>query len=238
MEKGELKIYYEKYLKETKELSERTVGHYCDALNTISRLLIDDNKIESSIYDIESVDELKDLINHVSKNQEYIGLNKRGNNMYSAGLNHFYKFVSGEKFRDLSSKIDILDIPVKKNKSKIVISKLADRSSIIRNQIIEASGHKCEYDNSHISFIQEKNKQQYVEAHHIIPLKYQDKFENSLDVYANVISLCPNCHRRIHYGLNSDVKTMLYKIYTERVTRYKNSGINISINDVCELILK
>lgn len=217
MEKGELKTYYEKYLKETKELSERTVDHYCDALNKISKLLINDNQIESSIYDIESVDELKKLIDHISKNQEYIGLNKRGNNMYSAGLNHFYKFVSGEKFRGLSSKIDILDIPVKNNKKRVVINELVDRSNIIRNQIIEASGHQCEYDNSHITFIQEKNKQQYVEAHHIIPLKYQDKFENSLDVYANVISLCPNCHRRIHYGLNSDVKNMLHKIYSERI---------------------
>lgn len=238
MEKDELKIYYEKYLKETKELSERTVGHYCDALNKISKLLKDDKKIENSIYDIESVDELKELINHVSKNQEYIGLNKRGNNMYSAGLNHFYKFVSGEKFKDLSARIDILDVPVKKTEKRVMMSKLVDRSNIIRNQVIEASGHQCEYDNSHISFIQEKNKLQYVEAHHIIPLKFQDKFENSLDVYANVISLCPNCHRRIHYGLNNDVKNMLFKIYDGRITRYKNSGINISINDIYRLLLK
>lgn len=238
MEKGELKKYYEKYLKENRELSITTVKHYGDALNTISKLLKKENKIADSIYDIESVDELEELISYISNNEEYKGLNKRGNNMYSAGLKHFFKFVNGEKFKENLFDISILDIPVERKNKKIVLKESVDRSNIIRNHVIECSDHKCEYDNSHISFIQEKNRQQYVEAHHIIPLKYQYKFENSLDVYANVISLCPNCHRRIHYGLNNDIKNMLYKIYTKRVMRYKNSGINITIDDICRLLLK
>ena len=237
MEKDELKKYYEKYLQETKELSVRTVKHYSDALNTISRILKSDNKIVDSIYDVESIEELEGLIKYISKNNEYIGLNKRGNGMYSAGLNHFFQFVKGEKFKDNAFKINMLDMPVMRKSSKIITKELPDRSNIIRNQIIEASEHKCEYDNLHFSFIQEKDNKQYVEAHHIIPLKYQDKFENSLDVYANVIALCPNCHRKIHYGLKTEVNDMLNKIYIERIERYENSGIKIGINDLHNLLV-
>ena len=47
-----------------------------------------------------------------------------------------------------------------------------------------------------------------MEAHHLIPLRMQHDFENSLDVVGNIVSICPNCHRLIHYGRDKDKKVL------------------------------
>jgi|TARA_R100000501_G_scaffold13654_5_gene25019 hypothetical protein len=48
----------------------------------------------------------------------------------------------------------------------------------------------------------------YLETHHIIPL-----FEGGPDELANVAALCPNDHRKAHYGLNRDkIRDYLIKI--------------------------
>ena len=40
----------------------------------------------------------------------------------------------------------------------------------------------------------------YVEAHHLIPISEGKRFGYSIDIAANICSLCPNCHRSIHLG--------------------------------------
>ncbi len=56
---------------------------------------------------------------------------------------------------------------------------------------------------NHKIFIAERTQQQYMEVHHIISMHLQNKFLCSLDVYANVICLCPICHRLRNYVLKS-----------------------------------
>jgi len=37
-----------------------------------------------------------------------------------------------------------------------------------------------------------------MEGHHLIPMEYQDRIPHqTLDAQANIISLCPTCHRRV-----------------------------------------
>lgn len=44
-------------------------------------------------------------------------------------------------------------------------------------------------------FLNKLTNEPYLECHHIIPLS-----EGGLDVIENVIALCPNCHKKRHYG--------------------------------------
>ncbi|MBM7701086.1 HNH endonuclease [Kurthia huakuii] len=60
----------------------------------------------------------------------------------------------------------------------------------------ENSDYKCEYDDSHESFIAEGGNM-YVETHYLIPMYAQDLFENTLDFADNIITLCPDCHMRL-----------------------------------------
>ena len=45
----------------------------------------------------------------------------------------------------------------------------------------------------------------------LIPMKKQQTFSTSLDVYANVVCLCPVCHRLLHYGLDDNKKIYLIR---------------------------
>ncbi len=97
------------------------------------------------------------------------------------------------------------------------------------------SGYKCDVDIEHGSFIA-KNGKQYMEAHHLIPMSAQEYFENSLDVAANIVSLCPVCHRKLHYG--KDIEIELNQLFYYRNNLLKQSGIEISFDELKKLYKK
>ena len=71
----------------------------------------------------------------------------------------------------------------------------------------------------------------YFEGHHIIPLARQIDFTYSLDCYANIIILCPTCHRLFHFGRKSDKEDLLAEVYDKRSDRYEHAGILLTIDD-------
>lgn len=78
----------------------------------------------------------------------------------------------------------------------------------------------------------------YMEEHHIIHLAVQQSFNHSLDVYANLICLCPICHRKIHLGLKEERKDMLKEIYEQREERFEKSGLTLTENEFVGLGLR
>jgi len=97
---------------------------------------------------------------------------------------------------------------------------------------IKTAKHQCQFDEKHESFISGSSGKPFVEVHHLIPISRSEDFENSLDVSANLVVLCPNCHRAIHYG-DTDIKIKLInKFFNERVSSLNDSGINIKIEEL------
>lgn len=88
----------------------------------------------------------------------------------------------------------------------------------------------CEADKDHLSFIRKNSDKPYTEPHHLIPLAFQDRFEVSLDVEENIVSLCSNCHNEIHYGADAD--KLIEKLFAERCSDLKRAGIDIFLQDV------
>ena len=88
--------------------------------------------------------------------------------------------------------------------------------------------YMCEMDQNHTTFTSAATGQQYMEGHHAIPIKCQNEFKVSLDVYANIVCLCPICHRLLHYGMDSEKRIVLYKVYNGRADRLAKSGIKLS----------
>lgn len=111
------------------------------------------------------------------------------------------------------------------------ISKFKRNIKIAREAITVAK-YQCEINKDHETFLT-RNSHPYMEAHHLIPLSMQDKFDYSLDVAANIICLCPTCHRMIHYSSNS--KILIKKLYEDRKENLKLSGIEISLNDLMNI---
>lgn len=117
---------------------------------------------------------------------------------------------------------------ISKYKRKVWISK----------KVLKDSNYLCQYDSAHLSFISNKTNNQYVEAHHLIPVSEYYNFSYSLDVYENIVSLCPNCHKLIHHGKLVDKKRLLRKFYLERKDiLLSNRCINLKYRDLLKMYL-
>lgn len=89
----------------------------------------------------------------------------------------------------------------------------------------------CAIDENHKTFIK-KNGARYMEVHHLIPLEWQSEFLYKLDTRANLVPLCPVCHKLIHYGRREDVNPILTRLYEERKELLKESGLEISLEEL------
>ena len=69
-----------------------------------------------------------------------------------------------------------------------------------------------------------------MEPHHLIPMSFSDRFENSLDNEANIVSLCSNCHNEIHYG--KDAYKLIEKLYNQRKNVLSQAGIEITLEEL------
>ena len=229
-----LKEYYGRYLREIRGLSESSVRHYYDALNNISRRLVAKQLVNRDIYEITNTEYLMNVREILFADPEFVQLNERGNSMYSAGLNNYLRFASGDDFLQCSDYIEKMDIPVKPEDPIIIEHTVWRRSDVLRNQVLAGADYKCEINGAHETFIAEKTKKPYMESHHAIPMRLQPRFENSLDIYANIVCLCPICHRRVHYGLQDEKNVLIQRIYHNRADRLARSGIKLSQQEFIE----
>ncbi|MBQ2434445.1 MAG: hypothetical protein II266_08430, partial [Clostridia bacterium] len=78
------------------------------------------------------------------------------------------------------------------------------------------AGYLCEQDPTHMTFIARSTGRAYMEGHHLLPLKHQSQFDCSIDIYANVVCLCPICHRLLHFGQDSDRRYAAEKLFEKR----------------------
>lgn len=109
------------------------------------------------------------------------------------------------------------------------------RDSRIAKTVLKNINYKCEVDAKHMTFIM-INENQYSEAHHFIPMKFQSQYEEfNLDRVENIVSLCPICHNAIHYGNAQEKTTRLLKLL-ENEERKAFIERNFNINDPFEFI--
>lgn len=228
--------YYIKYLRDVRKVSESSINHYTGAIKLISKLLIENHKVENSVYEIKDIGDLEIIKDYLYYEPQFIDLDERGHRMYSAALNNYLKFARGEEFSEIKDKVILLDGEIPVGEKETISSVRWKRSSIIKKQVIEMADYLCEMDKEHKTFISEKTKHSYMEGHHAIPMLLQEKFDSSLDIYANVVCLCPICHRLLHYGIKSEKQNFLSKIYAERGNSLANSGIRLSRDEFLELI--
>ncbi len=235
---SQLRLYFQHYIEDVRKLKSSTALHYIDALNNISRRLKEAGFVEEDIYEIRDLDSLNKVKEFLLNDNDFVAMNKRGNSMYSAGINNYIKFAEGADFQRVITNAEVMDIPIPRTKETVNKTSRWERSNIIRAQVIEMAEHKCELNAGHETFIARTDKKPYMEGHHVIPMRHQQDFINSLDVYANVLCLCPTCHRLLHHGFDSDRKRVLDYIYGVRQHRLDASGINVSRNDFLSLAMK
>ncbi|MDD3138858.1 MAG: hypothetical protein PHX08_07800 [Lachnospiraceae bacterium] len=109
------------------------------------------------------------------------------------------------------------------------------RSSITRSAAIETANFTCEVCGAKTTFT-DKNGNQYFEAHYLIPLEQRElTLDYSTDVQADAICLCPNCHKKIHYGADKDREEMVVDLYYKRKQLLSEAGINVSLAQLLKM---
>jgi len=116
-------------------------------------------------------------------------------------------------------------LPIPSRSSNDAFRTAFQRDATVAAEAIKRADFKCELDPSHKTFISNAKGFPYVEAHHLIPISQQGFFAVSLDVTANIIALCPMCHRLLHHGKASDKNKHLVKLHTLRKDRLTEKEI-------------
>ncbi|WP_460457346.1 HNH endonuclease [Arenimonas alkanexedens] len=76
-----------------------------------------------------------------------------------------------------------------------VVSKAFRRNQDVVAEVLERAAGVCEACHSPAPFVRAKDGTPYLEVHHNVMLA-----EGGLDTVDNALALCPNCHRRRHFG--------------------------------------
>lgn len=230
-----LQELFKQYIR-LKDLSERTVEHYVTGINSINVILTKYGFPIKDIFETKTVGDLEAIKQFLLSNAEFQEKNRIGHNMYSVSFRHFCEFVCGDD-EFFSQNIQQMDIV--SEKPTIVTNTITTyrRNQIIVNQSLEGAGYCCEHNAEHQTFIAKSTNHAYMEGHHLIPMKYQDNFNCSIDVYANIVCLCPICHKLLHFGQEKDKIYVAEGLYEKRQSRLIQSGIDLSKKDFFNLVI-
>ena len=91
----------------------------------------------------------------------------------------------------------------------------------------------CEIDPTHNTFIRRSTNKPYTEPHHLVPISNYNKFDVSLDIEENIVSLCSNCHNQIHYG--KDAALLIRQLYKKRKHKLESVGIFIDEENLLKM---
>ncbi|OED30395.1 HNH endonuclease signature motif containing protein [Methanosphaera sp. WGK6] len=136
-------------------------------------------------------------------------------------------FLKEETYENMFFKTDFQYVSTKSLKKHT-------RNYNLSVSVLEKSRYNCFFDKNHITF-PSKSRPNYVEAHHIIPLARENSFQSvKLDCKENIIPLCPNCHRKIHYAKMKSKENMLEHMLDHLLKFEKFKKLNLDINDLKE----
>lgn len=164
------------------------------------------------------IDDLYYLLNKYKTLTELVG----------DSLIDIYDTIDDEHFQAEIQNINKQLIPAgpipRKNKTNSAASSKWSRSAQMSADALINADYTCEINPNHTTFLSPNGKQ-FMEAHHLIPMEFQDEFEVSIDVPENIISLCPNCHRAFHNSNYNYKIDLISSIYEKRDKVLKNRGI-------------
>lgn len=175
-----------------------------------------------SAADAKVIERLKKLLNKITKGESLVDDSDEEVFQESVAIRNPVKLNPGKIKRP--------------NKVKSSSGEKYARNPGISKAALEEKKFLCEIDAKHLTFTSPVSKQNFVEAHHLIPMEHQGDFKYSIDIPENIIALCPNCHRKIHYGIKNDVERMLSKLFNSKMRNMlKTRGIEMSMSKLKKL---
>lgn len=107
-----------------------------------------------------------------------------------------------------------------------------------KTAIINAN-YLCEVDGNHSTFLNTNNKP-YMEGHHLIPCTVKNAnfiweiYQKNIDCVENIVSLCPNCHREIHFANKETKVEIITKLFDKFKSKLEKINIHITLNELLD----
>lgn len=136
------------------------------------------------------------------------------------------------------------DIQNSVNKSLSIVNgnqgkSIAKDSRISKAALVEAN-YTCIIDLIHKTFIT-KRQIPYMEGHHLIPCTvanseyFYQKYKKNIDCLENIVCICPNCHREVHYGEWNSKSKKIKIMFEKQQEKLKKVGILITEEELLDL---
>lgn len=185
------------------------------------------NFLESSENNLFLHDSVNDIQTHQT-NQPFISIATEDSNID-------YSSITVEDCNEHDKRIIDYSLKHPLNSRPATDSKIA-------KVILEINNYTCQYakytGEKHASFLA-KNGKPYVEAHHLIPMKAaRDFFPKNLDIPANIVCLCAECHAKLHHGDLAVRKQMLKTLYDKYIEGLNDEDLFISFEELFEKYYK
>ncbi|MBN3382926.1 HNH endonuclease [Clostridium botulinum] len=113
-----------------------------------------------------------------------------------AYINELEQNIRLSKELDYNERIKRLKEASKKPQKINVISVNFKRNPDVVVEVLKRANGFCEYCKEPAPFIRKSDNTPYLEVHHVVPLS-----EDGEDTIENTVALCPNCHRKAHFGI-------------------------------------
>lgn len=113
---------------------------------------------------------------------------------------------------------------------KHIASKRPATNPKLGKSAIRHNKYKCAFaseDQPHTTFLKPDDTP-YMEVHHLIPMGQQHCFKNKLDTRANLVPVCPLCHRKLHHGKKSEVAALITTLFNARFDSLSQSGLSVT----------
>ncbi len=195
--------------------------------------------IDSIPNDQVLIDDLRNLIGIYRELKGLIGTNIK-NICSIESKDNLCLIESEEDFQDSiqkKNKTELEDGPINKpnkNNNSSHSGPSWSRNPNISSTVLTDANFICENDNRHETFTSSKSGEQFMEAHHLIPMKFQDNFDYSIDVPENIICLCPNCHRAFHHSSTYYKGQLIKKFFNKKQKGLTDRGLKIDINKLID----
>lgn len=165
--------------------------------------------------------------------------NYRANNLIDIEDSRYQQDVYNS-YIDTPSDSDISNFEYSEGDKKETIpngnnSPIYPRDHKVGLNALKLGNYECSAKKEHKTFIAKTTSKNFVELHHLIPIKYYDKFDVDIDNEANIITLCPNCHSLLHYGTFEEKETLIVKLYVEHIDNLKKVGLNIELDKLLSM---
>jgi 5-methylcytosine-specific restriction protein A len=145
--------------------------------------------IDTVIAEVSRLPDSTDLVEDLVAFKTNISIEqKRHERNFQKSVEEALKDSAGERKKRLQS---YNGMPKKIQTISYAFNRSPD---VVAEALLRANGF-CERCRQEAPFLRKSDGTPYLEVHHNIPLS-----EHGTDTLENVVALCPNCHRKVHFG--------------------------------------